>query len=582
MRPAETVLFVGRLASVGRSNRLVVAIALAALLGIGLRVAQYAANTSLWLDEIGLVKGILDSDLVALVTQPLPFDQVAPKGFLLIQKLCVLAFGSSDYVLRLLPFLSAIVGLGAFWRLSILTLPGAGALAAMLLFATAAPLVAFSGQVKQYSTDVCVALLLTLLSHRLISEKPTTRQTCLAAAGGATLLWLSQPAVLVAAGLAVPIALWMRADSRGARLRNISIVTGAWGLSAAIVTGVGLASMTPSTRDYMHAFWADGFPPDSLAEVVKARWAWNNIRLLFGSPPAGLAYPWPAFYAALAATGVAVLWVQQRRVAVLLLGPMIAALGAAVARQYPFSDRLILFLTPSMILAIGALIATGHRLVGRHSKPAAAVIALGLTAPALYPVVGTPPPYRIEHAKPVLAHLQENRKAADAIYVYYGAAPVVSVYDGAFGLSRAQYAVGGCHRGDSRRYLEELDNFRGNARVWLVLTHSLPIYREREDILAYLDAIGTQKERVIVASRVVGRPQTAAEAYLYDLSAASKLTSAKASTFGLTGPGSVNSQGDCVNGPQVMIPSDFECTGPPDTRCTRRPPASARADARKR
>ena len=565
----------------GKSNRLVVAIALVVFLGIGLRVVQYVANTSLWLDEIALVMGILDSDLVALLTQPLPFDQVAPKGFLLIQKLSVLAFGSSDYVLRLLPFLSSIVGLGAFWRLSTLMLPGTGALVAMLLFATAAPLIAFSGQAKQYSTDVCAALLLTLLAHHLISQKPTTRGTWLSAVGGTALLWLSQPAVLVAAGLAVPIALWMRADSQGARLRRIAIVTGAWGLSAAMVTGVGLASMSPSTRDYMQVFWADGFP-DSLTEVVRARWAWNNIRLLFGSPPAGLAYPWPAFYATMAAMGLVVLWVQQRRVAVLLLGPMLAALGAAVAGQYPFSDRLILFLTPSMILAIGALIASGHRLVGRYSKPVAAVIALGLTAPALYPVVRSPPPYRIEHAKPVLAHLQENREATDAIYVYYGAAPVVGRYDASFGLSRAQYAVGGCHRGDSYRYLEELDNFRGHPRVWLVLTHSLPIYREREDILAYLDAIGSQKERLIVASHVVGRPQTPAEAYLYDLSATSKLASAKARTFALTGPDSVNSQGDCVNGPHVMITSDFECTGPPDTRCTRRPPASARAPAGER
>ena len=558
----------------GNSNRLAIAIALVALAGIGLRVAQYIADTSLWVDEIGLVRGILDSNLVALLTQPLPFDQVAPKGFLLIQKLSVLAFGSSDYVLRFLPFLCSIVGLGAFWRLSTLMLPGIGALVAMLLFATAAPLVAFSGQVKRYSTDVCVALLLTLLAHHLISQQATPRLTWLAAAGGAALLWLSQPAVLVAAGLAVPIAFWTRADSRRARLRSIATVLGAWGLSAAMVTGVGLASMSPSTRDYMRVFWADGFPPDSLTEVV--RWAWNNIRLLFGSAPAGLAYPWPALYAMLAAAGLAVLWVQQRRVAVLLLGPMLAALGAAVARQYPFSDRLILFLTPSMILAIGALIAAGHRVAGRHSRPVAALIALGLTAPALYPVVNTPPPYRIEHAKPVLAHLQENREATDAIYVYYGAAPVVSMYDVSFGLSRAQYAVGGCHRGDSHRYLEELDNFRGNARVWLVLTHSW-IYREREDILAYLDAIGTQKERLIVASRVIGRPQTPAEAYLYDLSAASKLASAEASTFGLTGPESVNSQGDCVSGPQVMIPSDFECTGPPNPRCTRRPPARARS-----
>ena len=227
---------------------------------------------SLWLDEIALVRGILDSDLVALLTQPLPFDQVAPKGFLLIQKLSVLAFGSSDYVLRVMPFFMLHRGAGCLLASSRLSScpqrehwwPCSCSQQQRLLCCSA-------GKSKQYSTDVCVALLLTLLAHRLISHKPTTRETCLAAAGGAALLWLSQPAVLVAAGLAVPIALWMRADSRSARLRNISIVTVAWGLSAAIVTGVGLASMSPSTRDYLHVYWADGFPPNSFAETVKTR-----------------------------------------------------------------------------------------------------------------------------------------------------------------------------------------------------------------------------------------------------------------------------------------------------------------------
>lgn len=559
----------------GKSSRLGIAFAVVAAIGVGLRVVQYIANTSLWLDEIALVKGILGSDLVSLLTQPLPFDQVAPKGFLLVQKLSVLAFGSSDYALRLFPLACSVVALGAFWRLSTLVLPGTGALVGMLLFATAAPLVTFSGLVKQYSTDVCVALLLTLLAHHLISHQVTERKAWLAAGGGAALTWLSQPAVLVAAALALPIALWMRSDSHNVRPRLTAIVIGAWGLSAIMVTGVAVASMSPSTSDYMQVYWAAGFPPDSLAETIRARWPWNNVRLLFGSGPgaqAGLAYPIPLLYATLAALGLAVLWLQQRRVAVLLFGPVVLTLGAAVARQYPFSDRLIVFLTPSLILAVGALVAAAHRLAAQYSMPLATVLAICLTLPAVYPTASTPPPYRIEHAKAVLAHVQANRQPTDAIYVYYGAAPVVSVYDAAFGLSRAQYAVGGCYRGNSQRYLEELDNFRGNARVWVVLTHSLPLYREREDILAYLDTIGTQKDRVSVASYAVGRNPLPAEAYLYDLSSSSRLKSANASTFALMGPDSVNARLGCVNGPHVMIPSDFACTGPPNTRCTRRPP----------
>ena len=52
-------------------------------------------------------------------------------------------------------------------------------------------------------------------------------------------------------------------------------------------------------------------------------------------------------------------------------------LAAAVARQYPFSDRLILFLTPSFFIAIGASAEQIRRWLSRYSK------SLGLAAPAL-------------------------------------------------------------------------------------------------------------------------------------------------------------------------------------------------------
>src|SRR5687767_15052923 len=81
----------------------------AVAIGCVLRLWQYLTDTSLWLDEIALARGILDLDLRSLLLQPLPYDQVAPKGFLLVQKLAVLALGRSDYILRLFPFLSSVV-----------------------------------------------------------------------------------------------------------------------------------------------------------------------------------------------------------------------------------------------------------------------------------------------------------------------------------------------------------------------------------------------------------------------------------------------------------------------------------------
>lgn len=214
-----------------------------------------------------------------------------------------------------------------------------------------------------------------------------------------------------------------------------------------------------------------------------------------------------------------------------------------------------------------------YGVVERFSKPAALLIVMALTLPAVAPVAKLPPPYGVEDVKHVLERVQTRRQPNDQVCVYYGAAPAISVYGSAFGFSRGTYAIGGCHRGDSRRYLEELDTFRGSPRLWVVLTHSLPAYREREDIVAYLDTIGIRVDYVRIPSRAVGGNPLPAEGFLYDLSARPRLASADSGSFRLTGPNAADQRTSCANGP--MIRSDFECTATPEPRCTRRPPAGS-------
>ena len=552
-------------------------------IGIVLRTVQYLADTSLWLDEIALVRGILEVDLTDLVTRPLPYVQVAPKGFLIAQKSAVLGFGPSDYVLRLVPFICSVVALVAFASLATRTLSRIAAWVATLLFATAAPLVAFAGTVKQYSTDLCVAVILSWIAVDLITRPVTRRRAWSAAVSGALLQWFSHPSVLVTTGLAFSVMLWTSTTPPDARRRLVGLIVGLWAASALVVTVSALATMSPETRDYMRLYWADGFAPTSFAGLLRTGWPWPTIRRLFRGgfgAQAALWYPLFPLYLTLSVIGVARLWRRQKRVAVVLTAPLIVTLSAAVARQYPFSDRLILFLVPLALMAIAEAIAAAAQFAERFSKRLAGLAVLGLSFLAVLPVAKTLPPYRVEDVKSVLRHVQTKRQPGDEVYVYYGAAPVMSVYDAAFGFTRGAYAVGGCHRGESRRYFEELDSFRGSPRVWVILTHSLPGYREREDIVAYLDAIGLRLEHVSIASRTVGNNSLPAEGFLYDLSTPARLAAAASGSFTVTGPNGVNQQNTCVSGPHTMIRSDFECAAPPNPRCTRRPAERGLADGR--
>ena len=105
------------------------------LLGVGLRLWEYFFNRSLYLDEILLTRSIVGMPLRELLTKPLLMDQVAPRGFLLIERLVVMVFGPSELALRLFPLLCGILSVILFRRLAERVLTGAGPALALFLFA---------------------------------------------------------------------------------------------------------------------------------------------------------------------------------------------------------------------------------------------------------------------------------------------------------------------------------------------------------------------------------------------------------------------------------------------------------------
>ena len=149
--------------------------------------------------------------------------------------------------------------------------------------------------------------------------------------------------------------------------------------------------MSSDTSEFMYRYWTEGFPPDQPVTVLRTFWPWEQITDLFGQSMAGLSYPWPALYVGLTAIGFAMLWRQQRGTAALVIAPSVITLGAAVTRQYPFSDRLILFLVPGFMLAIAAATEAARRLVSPISGALETLLVVSLVAPAVYPVVIAPP-----------------------------------------------------------------------------------------------------------------------------------------------------------------------------------------------
>jgi hypothetical protein len=446
-----------------------------------------------------------------------------------VEKALVSTFGPSELALRAFPFLCSILALLLLWRAARRLLPGETIPLVLAPFALAPPLIFFGTEAKQYSSDVTIAIALLVMTLGLEAPTLTTRRIVGAMAAGAIAVWFSQTAVLVVAGLGAAMLIDALASRDRRTVACVACIVCAWGGSALASTLVASKRLPPGTRKFMSIFWADGFWPLSLLHPSSIVWPLRQIARTMSEQ---LALPGAVAVAA-GVCVVAALWItwrRDRRTAMILAAPLIVALGASAAQLYPFKERLVLFLIPSLLL----LTALGFTELARELRSArqfalvaaaATLLVLVLDARALR---AAPPVYRREEITPAIAYLEEHRRPADALYVYYGAAPAFQFYAARDSISAESYSLGGCHRGDPHAYLPELDVFRGRARVWVLFAHELPRLREREMMTGYLDDIGVMRDSVVGAGRGVDGAATRSLLYLYDLSDSTRHRSANA------------------------------------------------------
>jgi 4-amino-4-deoxy-L-arabinose transferase-like glycosyltransferase len=145
-------------------------------IGIGLRIWQYAADMSFWFDELSVARNIHERSLGVLLSQPLDYVQVAPVGFLALEKISTVVLGPSDLALRVVPLLCGIAALFLFWRLATRMLAPRAATIALALFAIGPVFIRYAAEVKQYGVDVLVAIGLTVIAFDLERRSPSTRR----------------------------------------------------------------------------------------------------------------------------------------------------------------------------------------------------------------------------------------------------------------------------------------------------------------------------------------------------------------------------------------------------------------------
>lgn len=362
---------------IGVSREALITMAIA--LGIAFRLLGYADNRPLYRDERSLLENLVKLAVFDFHTTLTEF-QLAPPGFLAIERMLVRLPGNDVLAARAFPLALGIASLFLFRATARRFLMPDAVPIAMGLFALSDWLIYYSSEIKQYSCDLVLTLAALLLAAGPAppeaqagpeeSRALSTRRLVSLGAFGAVGVWFSYPLAFVLAGVGAylfAIAVMGR-DRRGAL--GLSAVGLAWAASFGVCYVVSHGMLDKGR--FIWDWWDFAFlriPPHSVAELKLECWQLLNI---FDSPadvktPLGPVFT--AFLAlVLAIAGAASIGRRWPGGLFLLLAPAAGVVAASAMRQYPFHGRLLIFLVPAvqMLVSQGAAVLSrpgGRRLM---------------------------------------------------------------------------------------------------------------------------------------------------------------------------------------------------------------------------
>jgi len=455
------------------------------LLGALLRLRRYLQDRGLMHDDAQLATNIFHKSLAQLL-RPLDIgDQAAPAGFLVLQRCAVALFGRGELALRLVPFLASAIVLPVFF-LAVRKIAGpAIAMAGTAWLALAEPLVRYSSEGKQYSTDVLwatVVLALALAADSL---------PALAVLGivGALLLWFSHPLLFVLGGIGT--TLLIQHLRRGNR--KLACADAAMGLVwlGSFATNYLLISRYYVSNDFLRNYWQQQTAfaplPRSLSNLL---WYPKTIVELFHYPLgilpsensqgmllalAGRVILLSAVVAL--ALGCFVMAQRSKRAMGFLVLTLFLTLAASAIQRYPFAERLTLFFAPLFVLPLA--FAVGGEWWRRNLTLA------GLRRPLLailfvYPVYIQAkylvhPEVRYD-AKPAINYVKSHWQAGDVIYLHWGSNVLGHYYlanPPALAVPRGDLIDGAFDPNPRTRpslLADDLLQLRGRSRVWIVFS----------------------------------------------------------------------------------------------------------------
>ena len=440
------------------------------ILGITIRIYNYLLNRSLWLDEAMLSNNIIHRNFLQLL-QPLDNRQVAPIGFLYVQKLFVILFGTSEYALRLFPLIAGILSVVFLYYLLIKIGNEKIAFIGLSLFIFGKNLIYYSGEAKQYNIDVLVYIVCFYVLYFNSPLGETYSKVIWKGLFGALVIWFSHIAIFVLTAIGLATGLEIIIKKKYNKIVKYIILSSFWIISFGINYFLFIAHH-PYESSIINSHKANGtgyFPPIPFT-LKEIPWLFSNLKntieFPFGITP-GIVL---AVFIILGL--IYVLKNRKNRILALII-PILIHLTLSYLYFYPYNQRFILYTATFDIV----FIAFGMQLLVSFNKKAGIIISgLVLVAAIIYPIRYSFTPTIFEEIKPSLKFVKNNISKDDYIYVFGGAVPSFEYYQEKY-FDYDQDVIKGKWLGSNLKIFDkELKELKNKGRVWIILSH----YNENE------------------------------------------------------------------------------------------------------
>ena len=446
------------------------------------------------MDEAALAN-VLINDTSAMLLKGLANGQVAPILYLQIEHVFVHLIPNTEYGLRLFPLLCYWASIYLFYKLLRHTFTDKFVIIfALSLYAFNGTLIYYSSEVKQYITDVMVAIAICYFTVKNYRDEKN-RYIVLAIAG-AIGIFLSNVSPLLLSGAGLCLVIEYIKTKRN--LSSLLIALGTW----AIVFGVYFFCFVyhHPLKETMLNYWtqAGGFMPLNKNFLM---WTVNKFAANFC-----FQFYCGRFVAILLAALLfaGIFYIIKKRLyrsLILLLLPLLLHLLLSGFKIYPFDTRLILYSTPLLIMIISwgmfFLLRLGERVLKSGTfKWAILVIPILLICS-----IRSLPIIQHDDMRDCISYMKSRLEKTDNVYVTISAAYQVQYYQfiNYFNPVKPVLYSGYIPRLEMQHKDEIAALKKLQGRVWIL---TLPRYHEETLIKNILDSAGYQQSASYTANGI--------------------------------------------------------------------------------